>query len=271
MQRLGVVAAAASLQILLLPVSGLADYKRHNYSVEPPGDEVLVLSPPLPGLVAENGRDGMLVDVLREISLRTGFRFRVRVLPSPRVASQFINGKGDAAMPILDIEMPHYDVVKNLRTAPLVFRKDHAFVREGELIPTKVEDLDGRRIVAARGYGLDSAITERPGISIQEAKDDYSALMMVRRNRADIYISDEFVVTETMERNGIEGIVHDPNSPLFIYGAAILFHDTPEWRPIFREVDMAIREIWSEGRMREIIPFNLPGEAYRSYLRSLVN
>ena len=271
MQRLGVVAAAASLLFLLLPVSGLADYKRHHFSVQPPGDEILVLSPYLPGLVAENGRDGMLLDVLREISLRTGFRFRVRVLPAPRVASQFVNGKGDAAMPILDIEMPHYEMVKTLRTAPLIFRKDHAFVREGDPIPTRVGDLDGRRIVATRGYGLDTVITERPGISIEEAKDDYSALMMVLRNRADIYISDEFVVTETLDRNGIEGIAHDPKSPLLIHGAAVLFHDTPEWRPIFREVDRAIREIWSEGRMREIIPFNLPGEAYRSYLRSLVN
>lgn len=227
-----------------------------------------IASPILLGLVNEGGTSGLLIEVIREISRRSNVTLSVETYPSLRGAKRFIGKHVDGVMPVLDIEMEHYEGSAPYRTVPLIFRRDFAFVRKTDEIPRSPEDLDGKSIVSVLGYGLDPSILNRENIHFQAVRNDLIALHMLTLGRADVYISDEFVVLKALREAEIDNVHHDPSSPMFIYGGSILFHRNEKGKAIFSKINRAIKGMWSDGTMEKMLPSNLPSELTTKFINN---
>ncbi|MCK7615388.1 substrate-binding periplasmic protein [Roseibium sediminicola] len=218
-------------------------------------DTFRVASPHLEGLVNEDGVSGMLIGAVTEIFRKAGHTVEFSVVPSRRVPVLLRQGEVDFAMPILEIEMFEYQDFNTTRTLPMIFRRDFVFVREGMPIPHKPEELRGKTLAATLGYGLDPTILEDKDITITYTNSDHSAVSMVDRGRVDAYLSDEFVVRQAMKKAGIDSLIHDPEKPMFVYGAALV-GSQPRAVLLIETLNDAISAMWRDGSLQQHLPFN---------------
>ncbi|WP_420414820.1 substrate-binding periplasmic protein [Roseibium sp.] len=230
-------------------------------------DTFRVASPHLEGLVSKDGQSGMLVRAVTEIFERTGHSVEISVVPSRRVPVLLKTGKVDFGMPILEIEMSEYETFSTERSVPMIFRRDFVFVRKGNAIPKTAKNLRGKTLAATLGYGLDPAILQDPDIKISYTDSDLSAVQMVDLGHADAYISDEFVVLQAMKKAGIDTLIHNPERPMFVYGAALVAA-TPKAFEILPDLNGTIRGMWSNGMMQTLLPFNNIDD-FRTYVSQL--
>ena len=156
----------------------------------------------LPGLLESDGVSGPIGEALTEASNRSGVEFIRHFVPMNRLIRQLKVGVPAAGVPQLG-PMVIERFKQNMRISPpIVFRHDYAFVRTGTPIPRTAEDMRNMVIVVSPTTVLPPPLAKLEGLSILETHSDVSAISLLSRGRADLWVSDGTTSLDAIKKSG---------------------------------------------------------------------
>lgn len=218
----------------------------------------------LPGLLEPDGFSGPIGEVLTEASSRAGVEFVRHFVPMNRLIRQLKAGIPAAGVPQLGAMVPERFNEKMRISPPIVFRHDYAFVRAGTPIPRTTEEMRKMVIVVSPTTVLPPPVAKLEGLSILETHSDVSAISLLSRGRADLWISDGTTSLDAIGKSETTNVTFDAGRPFFTWPAHIVYSAEVDQRIVDR-IDKAIMGMADDGVLASLLPRNFV-DNYNSYL-----
>ncbi|NVJ99235.1 MAG: transporter substrate-binding domain-containing protein [Alphaproteobacteria bacterium] len=220
---------------------------------------------PLPGLLGEDGKSGSLGKAIAEIGNRSGIRFQLVHSNQNRLIRELKGDAPAAGAPQLGA-MVAERFGQNMRlSVPLVFRWDFVFVRSGQTIPHAIEDIRKKILVVSPMTTLPPPLNDiRETLTVLETHSDASALLLLSKGRADIWINDETTTMAAKEEAGVSNIHYDAEQPFYVWPAHIVYSAQVE-ATVINRIDEAILSMVRDDSLKDLMPQNFASR-YERYL-----
>lgn len=135
----------------------------------------------------ENGNfSGVTSDLMRNIQMRTGMRFKVVRTESFESMVKMIEG-GDADMTVLTSTIGREDSLRFTR--PFIYSTFSIITRKVSNAPTSLESLKGKRVAVPRGHAALELLAGTGGIEVVPVSTIMEALSLVANGKADATIT----------------------------------------------------------------------------------
>ncbi len=200
-------------------------------------------------LMVESSEKGVFIDLLQDISRRTGLKFDVKVYPGKRAHNLFKNKKADILIPFPKGNRAQVGLLSD----PIYTKRDFVFVRKGSTIPRSLAELEGMTLGITSHYRYKPTLYEQEGIKLEPARDDVTNMKKLDTGRIDGFLIEEFTGQSAIEESQASGIVFDPRSPIFTYDAVILIQKGEKAETYQKAINSALSDMKSEGTYMKII------------------
>lgn len=155
----------------------------------------------------ENGRPaGIDVDLMRELSRRTGVELHVHLQPFKRVLEELRQGRLDAGMAVLHSTEREAFLQY---TGVLRLSRYQLFVRRGQEFPfERAEDLRGRSVAVVRGFLVGDTLREELSsarVRLESVASQEQTLRMLLAGRVDAIAGQSVVMRHLAREQGAAG------------------------------------------------------------------
>lgn len=223
----------------------------------------------LPGLIEADGVSGPVGAVLREISDRSGVRFNRMLVPMNRLIRDLQRDIPALGVPQLGPMITKRFGDKVTISPPMVFRRDFAFVRMGTPIPRTIDEIRPLVIVVAPTTVLPPPLARLDGLSILDTHSDVSAIRLVSRGRADVWVNDETNTLDAIRKAGVTNVVYDSAEPFHVWPGHIVYSQAVD-EALRARIDRVILEMADDGTLERLLPRNYTND-YGLYLSSYMS
>ncbi len=199
----------------------------------------------------EDKNNGPFIDMIKEIEKRTHHKFEIQVMPAKRSIQYFKKGKSSILFPAMHPNIPAD--IKILKSVPFMKKTIHAFVRKGNTIPVKVQDLIGKKVGLVRGYSYPEEVTQNIKIEIQYATDATQSMKKLEIGWADVVLDDIEVGKAAIAKTGVKEIIFDKAKPFAHVDVFFAFHACPTGESLARDFTKALEQLKIEGKMNRYI------------------
>ena len=220
----------------------------------------------LPGLLEHDGISGPIGEALTEVSARAGVEFERHHVPMNRLIRQLQAGGAAAGVPQLGAMVPERFEEKMRLSPPIVFRHDYAFVRAGTPVPHSIDEMRKMVIVLSPNTVLPPPVAKLDGLSLLETHSDVSAISLLSRGRADLWISDGTTSLDIIDQSETSNVIYDADRPFFTWPAHIVFSKQVDQHVVDR-INKAIMQMARDGTLASLLPGNFVPN-YERYLTS---
>ncbi|SDD90819.1 substrate-binding periplasmic protein [Kordiimonas lacus] len=221
----------------------------------------------LPGLLeGENGANhGPLAKVIREVSKRADVEFQLQYMVMNRMIRELQTEEAAAGVPQLGAMIKfRYERPVQL-SLPIVFRRDYAFVRTNTTIPHTLNEIRKMVLVISPMTTLPPPLNViRDELAILETHSDASALTLLSKGRADVWINDETTTRAGILEADVDNIKYDANRPFYVWPAHMVFSKSVS-PALIKRIDAAILSMVRDGTMDRALPKNFVSN-YNAYL-----
>ena len=205
-------------------------------------DKIVVASVYIPLMIEKDG-SGLFIDLAKEIGARTGIDFVFDVLPARRAVLEYEKGNVDALFPATS----RSTALKGTRTKAIYVRRDYAFVRNGEIPPKNLKEMEGLSVIINPKYDQNSKLLLNNKIRKVKGANDVANMKMLAAKRGDVLIVEERSGVEAMKQARVKGLKYDASSPITSVDAFFIFQVGNEGKILAERVSAAIGEIVSDG------------------------
>lgn len=202
---------------------------------------------PIPGLVV-SAVEGPFVELYQEAAERAGVSADLQVLPAKRARHYFESGKVDSFFPALDASL-------KVDAAKAVFhvKKIYAFVREGDDIPSDVEQLEGKKVCLTRGFTYPRELALNEDIKVGMAENPVHSFKKLAAGRCDYFVADPKVGASALEESGVDGVIWDPEVPLAAMDVYFAFHTDEVGKDLAARFTAALKSMKDDGTFAAIM------------------
>ena len=204
--------------------------------------DVRLFTFPIP-LLVENDRKGVLIDLMMELQSRTELQIEITVLPTARGVRMFQQGEADGVFPVTQ-SMVGMSLV---RTVPIAFKRDIAFVRTDTELPTSLDNFNNKVIGLTRGYPYSQNILNIQGATYAEGVSDLANILKLSRGRTDVFIVEQFSGYKALEDSKVTNVIAASEFPLSNAEVFIAFQDNPRGRELNALFNKALFEMKEDG------------------------
>ncbi len=205
-------------------------------------------------LMIEQDGTGLFIDMTYEIGRRAGIDFDISVVPARRSVNMYKRGKVDGSFPMT----PNEPGILGTRTDAFYIRRNYAFVRKGNIVPTKMKDLEGLSVIITRQYDYTAELLTNKRIDIVPGVSDVSNMMMLSRKRADAFIVEARSGLEAMRQAGVSNVTYDPDHPVASMDAFYVFQPGKRGNELAARVSKALQDMIKDGTYKRIFGVEKP-------------
>lgn len=214
------------------------------YRVDAQADTRLKVAAVQIPLMSESPNKGVFIDLLHDISQRSGLKFEVHVYPGKRAHYLFEQREVDLLLPF-----PKGNRKKTgLLTDPIYSKRDFIFVKKGTPIPKTLAQASGMHLGITEHYKYDARLYEQENLKLQQTHSDLLNVRKLHSGRIDGFIAEEYSALSALKKSGLTDIVYDQKNPLFTYDAVMLMQATPESMQALKQINAALAEIKNSQR-----------------------
>jgi polar amino acid transport system substrate-binding protein len=214
------------------------------------GQNIKVAAVKIP-LMVETPEKGVFIDLLKEVSKRSGLTFDVAVYPGKRAHALFKKGEVDMLLPF-----PKGNRMQTGHLSdPIFVKRDFVFVKRGRPIPKSLSELRGKTLGITTHYRYKPALYDEASIQLDPGQSDIINVRKLNKGRLDGFLAEEFSGRSAIRESQVEDIVYDPDKPIFVYEAVVLFKGDAEGEDWMRLVNHALSNMRKDGTYMKLISF----------------
>tara|TARA_R110002096_G_scaffold47077_2_gene125923 strand:- start:336 stop:1100 length:765 start_codon:yes stop_codon:yes gene_type:complete len=228
-------------------------------------DSIRLYFEPLAPLINDDGKSGQLVDALKEIELRSGIKIDSQVMPYNRSFRKIEDNEPVASVPYLIEAMSPKSLEKIQTSVPIAFRISLIWARDGVAFPNSLADIKQHTIASADSARLPPSLEQAKGLRIIRTYDIKSAIHILKRGRADIFINDYATTKAAITAEEADNISYDPHGFRFTEPATIIYAHSVEKR-LIDKIDQAIISMAKDGTLLKLMPHSFVKD-YSPYFR----
>lgn len=241
--------------MLLCSSLGLADGKTDNLIVA-------TFQSPFPPMVWYEKKNGQLEalgaepDILRELAKRTGIKYKLNLMPWPRIKLNLESGDVDASLG--GWKLPEREKYGIYMKRPMLFDYFQLYVVKGKEFPfKKVEDLFEKKIGKIRGVNvypaMDQAIKDGK-MRVIETNTRISLIEMLRLGRLDAMVTSAVVTGYDLKNLGVTDVVALSKPLTKPQGTYIWFSKKANIDPeVVLQFNQAMESMHKDGSTRKIL------------------
>lgn len=216
------------------------------------GPRIQFATYPIPVHV-ENAREGLFVELMREVAATAGFlHFHIEVMPPPRALRGLMSSKHDAVFPVLDsLFEPHQAMVRT--TESIDCKEDFVFTARGTPMLRSLADLRGKVVGITHGYPYSREVMAATGFTLEVAASDELNLRKLAAGRIDAFVLDEKTGIKAAQALGLGAAVqYDGMAPVSRQDVYVAFAPTERGRELAERTSDALRQLKASGRYQTI-------------------
>ncbi len=194
-------------------------------------------------LLVESPEEGFFVEFLSEAAKRAGIEYKLELYPPKRAMRLFEDGNAMAIIPALLPTLSKDAVL----TCTIFTKTIHGFVREGDTIPNKPSELEGKRIGLVRGFSYPRSIIYNENIKIDYADTTDGSLKKLEEGRIDVVVVDGHTAVRAIERLDLKGLVYDLSINLHSQPVFMAFQPTGKGEALALRMSKAILSMKEDG------------------------
>jgi len=200
-------------------------------------------------LFVEDAERGAFVEILQEISKRTGIQTEVVISSTVRTRKMFCDGELDALFPALDKSLE----CSSANSAPFYSKDEIVFVRQGAPIISEISQLEGKVVGVTRGYTYGAGLTSNSKLTLEYADSDLLNMRKLSKGRIDAVVVEKQSGLQALQESGATNIAYDLNQPLSSRATYFAFQDTDEGRSLAATFSKAINDMTADGTLQAIL------------------
>lgn len=204
-------------------------------------------------LLVEDGQTGAFMQLMQEAAKRADIQYEIVMAPPKRAMRYFEDEKVIAIVPALRATLTKDSAL----TRPIFTKQIHAFVREGNVMPKAIEDLEGLRVGLTRGFSFPRSITVNEKIEIDYAETTDGSLKKLLEGRIDVVVADGYTALSAINKMKLTGFDYDLSMVLHEQAAYIACQPTKEGRELARKLSTALDLMEADGTMDRILPITM--------------
>ena len=201
----------------------------------------------------ENAREGLFVELMREVAATAGFQhFHIEVMPPPRALRGLMTSKHDAVFPALDsLFETHQAMVRT--TESIDCKEDFVFTARGTPMLRSLADLRGKVVGITHGYPYSREVMAATGFTLEVAASDELNLRKLAAGRIDAFVLDEKTGIKAAQALGLGAAVqYDGMAPVSRQDVYVAFAPTERGRELAERTSDALRQLKASGRYQTI-------------------
>lgn len=201
----------------------------------------------------ENAREGLFVELMREVAATAGFQhFHIEAMPPPRALRGLMSSKHDAVFPALDsLFEPHQAMVRT--TESIDCKEDFVFTARGTPMLRSLADLRGKVVGITHGYPYSREVMAATGFTLEVAVSDELNLRKLAAGRIDAFVLDEKTGIKAAQALGLGAAVqYDGMAPVSRQDVYVAFAPTERGRELAERTSDALRQLKASGRYQAI-------------------
>jgi polar amino acid transport system substrate-binding protein len=201
---------------------------------------------------------GIDVEIIQQLSERSGLPISIELLPTKRVIFMTKTGEADAAFAAF--KTPGRETIAHFVDTPLHYSTYQIFVRKGDDFPfSNIDDLKGKIIGKNRGFHISEEFSQAETdklIEVVEVGQMEQSIQMLNRLRLDAFVGNKLEVAYTLKKLGLSDVIvplpHPVRTPkgahLMISKAAKIENKAETIRILSR----TLRDLMEDGSMDAI-------------------
>lgn len=220
---------------------------------------------PLQPLVSADGKSGSLVSTLREISIRSGIKIKTHIMPYARSFRKIEGNEPIASAPYLVEAMEPDRQALVQSSLPIAFRVSLIWARDGAPFPDTIDAIKRYKIASADSAFLPPPLHKDNGLRLIRTYDIQSAIHLLHRGRADIFINDYATTMAAIKAAEVTNINYDPHGLRFVEPACIIYAQSVA-KSLIHKIDEAILSMARDGTLAGFMPHAFVPD-HKAYLR----
>lgn len=201
-------------------------------------------------LLVDDSEHGAFVLVLQEAAARAGFKYTLKLYPAKRAMRLFEDHEVIGLLPALYPTLGKDAAL----TCQIFTKKIHGFVRQGDVVPRMVQDLEGKRIGLIRGFSYPQSILVNENIEIDYADTTGSSLRKLVEKRIDVVVVDGYTAINAMRSMRLSPLDYDLSATLHSQPVFMAFQPTKEGRALAEVISKALTSMKKDGTHASIVP-----------------
>lgn len=228
----------------LLPLGMLAVASAAHATVD-------IVTFPIPVHV-ESETKGLFIELTREIARMSNTDITIKIMPPPRAAHDYAEGKFAAMFPALDVNFaPGQPITRTAES--LDCKEDFVFTRKGAPFLKSIGDLAGKRVGITRGYPYARDVTENKTYTIEPALSDEANIRKLVAGHLDAFVLDEKTGLQAFEKLGLTAQVqYDRKLPVSRQDVYYAFQNNAEGQQLATRFSQALAKLKADGRYQKI-------------------
>ncbi|WP_375749184.1 substrate-binding periplasmic protein [Vibrio sp. HN007] len=203
-------------------------------------------------------------EVINIVSEKSNHEFELKIAPAERCLRLFSDGVVDIVWPFIildDVEIAKAHGYKELPvfSMPIIMGGYYIFTRENGPVFHNVQELEGKTIVSARGYGVPNGMVDNSSIEWIKVNSNEQVPKMLKAKRADAAI----IQTGWVPMLKTQGLLDDTHhgDVIDFWGGSFAFQFNQEGALLSSMFTNAILKLVSQGKYQEIMaeaPYYIP-------------
>lgn len=232
----------------LLPLGMLAAMST-AMSVAHAGVDIVTF--PIP-MHVESETKGLFIELTREIAKVTDTEITIKVMPPPRAAHDYAEGKFAGMFPALDVNFsPGQHITRTAES--LDCKEDFVFTRKGAPFLKSIGDLAGKRVGITRGYPYARDVTDNKSYTVEAALSDEANIRKLIAGHLDAFVLDEKTGLQAFEKLGLTAqMQYDPKLPVSRQDVYYAFQNTAEGQQLATRFSQGLAKLKADGRYQKI-------------------
>jgi len=203
-------------------------------------------------------------EVIQLVSDKTNHKFELIFAPALRCQNLFFNKEIDIIWPYIIVEdmervKEHGYSFLPIYSMPIIMGGYYIFTRQGDPIVHNVEDLEGKSVVSARGYGVPLEYENNSKIIKSISNSNELVPKMIQGKRVDAGIIQTGWVLGLKKQGLLEGLHH--GDVIGFWGGAFTFQFNEEGNGLANSFSNIILKLVTQGKYKEILtgaPYYIP-------------
>jgi len=206
---------------------------------------------PIPVMV-ESSDKGVFINLVKKVAEKAGINIEIDVFPTPRAIASFMRKDYDMLFPALDIQF-HGKELPHISSEKIYIKQDFGFVKKGNDIIRKIDDLIGKNIGITVAYPYSEDILFNKSLVLQKAPNDGVNVKKLINDRIDVFIVEEKSGLGAFANANVSDFSYDPTAPLSKQNVYFAFQKTERGRKLEKIFSKALSELKNDGTFGEIM------------------
>jgi hypothetical protein len=200
-------------------------------------------------------------EIIKRVSDKTGHSFELQFAPALRCQNLFFKREIDIIWPyIISGDTDRFKeagyTFLPIYSMPIIMGGYHIFTRKEDPVAHQIADLEGKRVVSARGYGIPVELENNEKIT---KSSNELIPKMILGERVDAGIIQTGWIPTLREQGLLEGLHH--SDVIDFWGGSFTFYPDEEGVELMNTFSTTILELVTEGKYRDMMtgaPYYIP-------------